>query len=202
MDCLDRTFLNFCGGGNGLAESVYLDNVWISEIPCEHEYDDIQDTDCNICGEKREVSVNNIISGGQSSASADVKGLGFKFEIAGVGPAVDGNNKYVTGSAVIKPLNETEYKLIRMGAVMSNKADADLNLNSVNGKSIINVEAVYLLESDEDSLTFSTRIVDIPEAGQNTNIYACPYYVFEKDGETIVLYGEIASQNYAAAIGA
>lgn len=198
----DQTYLNFCGGGNGIAEDVYVDNLWIYEHPCEHEYDDIQDTDCNICGETREVSVKNIVSGGQSSASADVKGLGFKFEIAATGAAVDGNNKYVADSATIKPLDETEYKLIRMGAVMSNKADADLSLNTVNGKSIVNVEAMYLLESDEDSLAFSTRIVDIPESGENTTIYARPYYAFEKDGEVIVMYGEIASQNYAAAIGA
>lgn len=197
-----ETYLNFCGGGNGIAEDVYVDNIWIYEHPCEHEYDNIQDPDCNICGETRDVSIQNIVSGGQSSASADVKGLGFKFEIAAVGTVMDDNHKYVADSATIKPLDETEYKLIRMGAVMSNKADADLNLNAVNGKNIINVEAVYLMESDEDSLAFSTRIVGIPDSGENTTIYARPYYAFEKDGEIIVMYGEVASQNYSAAIGA
>ena len=198
----DQTYINFCGGGNGIAEDVYIDNVWIVEHPCEHEYTDIQDTDCNICGEVREVSVQNIVSGGQSSASADVNGLGFKFEIAATGAAVDNNNKYVADSASIKPLGDDEYKLIRMGAVMSNQADADLSLNTINGKNIINVEALYLLESDEDSLAFSTRIVNIPDSGKANNIYARPYYVFEKEGEIVVMYGEVASQNYNAAIGA
>lgn len=203
------TYLNFNGGGSGasqgLIEDVYVDNISIVEIPCEHEYDGIQDAECNICGNIREVPLVDIVEGGQTSASEDVKGLAFKFEIAATGTATDNNNKYVSGSATIQPFGNDDYQLIAMGAVITNKAESGtenaLNLNTVNGKNIINVEAVYLLESDADSLAFATRIVNIPEAGESTDIYARPYYVFEKDGEIVVVYDDIVTQNYTAAIG-
>jgi len=203
------SYLNFNGGGSGaaqgLTEDVYVDNIKIVEIPCEHIYDGIQDADCNVCGEIREVPLVDIVSGGQTSASEEVSGLAFKFEIEATGAATDNNNKYVAGSATIKPFGNDGYELIAMGAVITNKADKAtdtyLNLNTINGKDIIKIEAVYLLESDSDSLAFATRIINIPESATNTNIYARSYYVFEKDGETIVVYDDIVQQNYAAAIG-
>ena len=203
------SYLNFNGGGSGaaqgLTEDVYVDNIKIVEIPCEHIYDGIQDADCNVCGEIREVPLVDIVSGGQTSASEEVSGLAFKFEIEATGAATDNNNKYVAGSATIKPFGNDGYELIAMGAVITNKADKAtdtyLNLNTINGKDIIKIEAVYLLESDSDSLAFATRIINIPESATNTNIYARSYYVCEKDGETIVVYDDIVQQNYAAAIG-
>ena len=202
------TYLNFCGGGGGSStggENVYVDNIKIVEIPCNHEWDSVQDGDCNICGFTREVPFVDITTGGQTSASEEVSGLGFKFDIEATGAATDNNNKY-TGTATVRPYgNSEEYKLVAMGAVITNKADkateALLNLNTVNDKTIINIEAVYLLDSDSDSLSFAARIVNIPEAGQSTEVYARAYYVFEKDGEQIVIYDDIVSESYADVIG-
>lgn len=202
------TYLNFCGGGGGSStggENVYVDNIKIVEIPCEHEWDSVQDADCNICGHIREVPFVDITTGGQTSASEDVNGLAFKFDIEATGATTDNNNKY-TGTATIRPYGNSEtYTLVAMGAVITNKADkateALLNLNTVNDKTIINIEAVYLLDSDSDSLSFATRIVNIPDAGLNTEVYARAYYVFEKDGEEIVIYDDIVSESYADVIG-
>jgi hypothetical protein len=36
----------------------------------------------------------------------------------------------------------------------------------------------------------------VPQANANTQIYARPYYVFEKDGEEIVVYGDIVHRSY------
>lgn len=198
------TYLNFCGGGGGSStggENVYVDNIKIVEIPCEHVYDSIQDDECNVCGHIRPVDIVDIVVGGQTSTSEDANGLAFKFEIAATGAAVDNNNKYVAGSASVNPYgNDNGYTLVAMGSVITNKADkateALLNLNTVNGKSIIKIEANYLLESDGDSLAFATRIIDIPDEGKDTTIYARSYYVFEKDGELIVIYDDIVAQSY------
>lgn len=198
------TYLNFCGGGGGSStggENVYVDNIKIVEIPCEHVYDSIQDDECNVCGHIRPVDIVDIVVGGQTSTSEDANGLAFKFEIAATGAAVDNNNKYVAGSASVNPYgNDNGYTLVAMGSVITNKADkateALLNLNTVNGKSIIKIEANYLLESDGDSLAFATRIIDIPDEGKDTAIYARCYYVFEKDGELIVIYDDIVAQSY------
>ena len=181
----------------------FVDNIKIVEIPCEHQYDGPQDADCNICGNVREVPFVDITTGGQTSASEDVKGLAFKFDLEVENVSMDNNHKYI--GATVRPYGNSEtYTLITMGAVITNKADkatAELmNLHTVNGKSIINIEAVYLLDSDDDSLSFATRIVNIPEAGKSTEIYARAYYVFEKDGEQIVIYDDIVSESYADAI--
>ena len=72
--------LNFCGGGNGYSENVYLDDVLMEkgvsedcvfDNPCDpfcndcgarretdHVYDGCDDTACNVCGEAREASVH------------------------------------------------------------------------------------------------------------------------------------------------
>ena len=202
------TYINFCGGGNGASlggEDVYVDNIKIVEIPCEHEWDSIQDADCNICGHIREVDIVDIVNGGMTSASEEVNGLAFRFEIASTGATVDGNNKYVSNSATVRPFgNDNTYTLITMGAVFTNKAangnEAGLNLNTVNGKNVIKIEAQYLLETNDDSLAFATRIINIPEAGKNTTIYARPYYVFEKNGEMVVVYDDIVAKSYTEAI--
>ena len=200
------TYLNFCGGGGGSStggENVYVDNIKIVEIPCEHQYDGPQDADCNICGNVREVPFVDITTGGQTSASEDVSGLGFKFELEAQNVTTDNNNK-ITGATVRPYGNDETYTLVAMGAVITNKADkateAILNLNTVNDKTIINIEAIYLLDSDADSLAFATRIVNIPEVGYNTEVYARAYYVFEKDGEQIVIYDDIVSESYTDAI--
>ena len=198
------TYLNFCGGGGGSStggENVYVDNIKIVEIPCEHVYDSIQDDECNTCGHIRPVDIVDIIEGGQTSISEDVNGLAFKFEITATGASTDNNNKYVSGSASINPYgNDNAYTLVTMGAVITNQADkateALLNLNTINGKSIINIEANYLLDSEDGSVAFATRIVNIPDEGKDTAIYARCYYVFEKDGELIVIYDDIVSKSY------
>lgn len=198
------TYLNFCGGGGGSStggENVYVDNIKIVEIPCEHVYDSVQDDECNVCGHIRPVDIVDIIEGGQTSVSEDVSGLAFKFEIAATGASTDNNNKYVSGSATINPYgNSNTYTLVAMGAVITNKVDkateALLNLNTVNGKSIINIEANYLLDSEDGSVGFATRVINIPDEGKDTAIYARCYYVFEKDGELIVIYDDIVSKSY------
>ena len=204
------TYLNFCGGGGGSStggENVYVDNIKIVEIPCDHQYDGPQDADCNVCGNVREVPFVDIFVGDSASTSVaeDVNGLGFKFEIESNGAAADNNNKY-TGTATIRPYGNSEtYTLIAMGAVVTNNADAatndKLNLNTVNGKKIINIEAVYLCESEADSLAYAIRIVNIPESAVGAEIYVRPYYVFEKDGETIVIYDDIVSESLADVMG-
>ena len=198
------TYLNFCGGGVGSStggENVYVDNIKIVEIPCEHVYDSIQDDECNTCGHIRPVDIVDIIEGGQTSISEDVNGLAFKFEIAATGAATDNNNKYVPGSASVNPYgNSNAYKLVAMGAVITNKADkateALLNLSTVNDKTIIQIEANYLLDSEDGSVAFATRVINIPDEGKDTAVYARCYYVFEKDGETIVIYDDIVSKSY------
>ena len=116
-------------------------------------------------------------------------GLAFKFELwASVD--IKGTNIVDFTNATINYMGET-CKLVGMGAVMSNRADATLDLDNVNGITTIDIPAVYLTDWEPDSCAFATRIVNIPDEYIEHAIYACPYYIVEVDGEEIVVDGGI-----------
>ncbi len=175
------------------------DNVDPQPTAHNHTYDDEYDAYCNTCGVVR---MDDILVGGQTSISEEVNGLAFKFDVAALGGQVVNGNHYVNGSALVTSSVEgREYKLVRMGAVASNKSDCVLDMESVDGKQTIDIEAVYLCDLEEDSLSYAVRIINIPENSKDTDIYARPYYVYEKDGEEIVVYGDTVSQSYNAVLG-
>jgi len=101
---------------------------------------------------------------------------------------------------VIPGVDGQVYKLVRMGAVVTNQRDAVLDLDHVQGDLIVNVEGKYLFTFDENTLSFAVRIINIPEIGKDTVVYARPYYVYEKDGEEIVIYGDTESNSYNAVL--
>ena len=141
------------------------------------------------------------IAGGQTSVSEDVNGLAFKFDVAANGGRVHSGTHYVNSSAEIVPyLGSEPCKLVRMGAVVSNQSDATLDLESVNGGTIIDIEAVYLCELDKTFLSYAVRVINIPAQGMDTEIFVRPYYVYEKDGAEVIVYGDTVSKAYNATL--
>lgn len=137
------------------------------------------------------------ITGGQNSISEDVSGLAFKFDVVAAGGQVVNNTEYVGGSASVVPgVDGRAYTLVRVGAVVSNQSDATLDLDHLDGGLVINVEGKYLCALDENTLSFAVRIINIPEKGMDTQIYARPYYVYECDGEEVVVYGDVDATTY------
>ncbi len=172
-------------GGNG--DEVWLDNVSIEKVGGE---DPIP---------------NNNVTGGQTSikdASNSIKGLAFRFQVAGIGAEIDDTNAYVNGSADVKLYKDRDdlYKLVKAGAVMTNNTTVgkgDMTLDAVDGKKTINIDAKYLIDVEENDFAFAVRIVSIPDANLDTNIYARPYFVYEdEDGNEQVVYGNTKSENY------
>ena len=148
---------------------------------------------------------NNLISNGMTSTSEDVKGLGFKFDVAATGVSYTmEKNSYVAdfSNANIKAMDNTNYKLVGMGAVMTNKTSIGTDgsvfrLDVVDGKQVVDVPAYYLCGLDEASASFAVRITGIPDAYNDKAIYARPYYVFENaNGEEITVYGDIVGASY------
>ena len=107
------------------------------------------------------------------------------------------DHSYVPKSAMVYRYNNgVEYKLVRVGAVMSNEKSPTMDLEHLTERTI-DVKAGYLCTMTEDSLSFVVRIVNIPDKGKNTLIQARPYYVYSDGKEEIVVYGEtIVSQTY------
>ena len=149
-----------------------------------HVYDHDNDTTCNACGAVREIAAQ-IFSGGETSVSEDVNGLAFLF-IADVSGAQTANvYEYVANSALVTPfVDGASYKLVRMGAVVS------------NGVQTIDIPAKYLWDVAEDQCSFAVRIINIPDNQLDCVITARPYYVYEVDGVEIVVYGDAVSATY------
>ena len=150
---------------------------------CTHVYDNDFDADCNKCGDIREVSMP-ITSGGKS-ASEDVSGLAFLFNIDAEGiSAVIGKTEADYTNATLNG-----YKLISMGAIAS------------NGSSSVDIPAKWLCELSESSASYAVRVINIPERGYNTQITAVPYFVVEIDGEQVTIEGEAVTGTYNGVTG-
>ena len=148
----------------------------------EHTYDDDFDTDCNVCGEIREV-VAPITKAG-TSASEDVSGVAVLFSVEAEGLAIvegtecnaDYDNAFVNG-----------YKLIGMGA------------EAANYKSSVDIPCVYLWELADNS--YAVRIKNIPADKLNENITFTPYVIVEIEGEQVTIYGEEVVASYNSLLG-
>ena len=187
VDSLTNTIpLNLIDG------NVTLSDGWVKG----HVYDDACDVDCNACGAIRQIAMKVLAYAG-SSVSADVNGLAFLFNAYVSGARVENGNEYVTNSASVVPYVGSEsYRVVRMGAVVSNQTDAILDMEHVDGEYVIDVEAVHLWGWRADAVSFAIRIIDIPDKGKDTVVTARPYYVYEVDGEEIVVYGAARSATY------
>lgn len=170
-----------------------------------HTYDDIYDADCNDCGHLRIPTpkpMERLRFGGANYAPASEigsKGVGvaFRFFLEAKNTQTRANHSYISKSATVERYNNgVGYKLIQMGAVMSNKADAVLDLELVDGNKVLAIKAGYLCKVTEDSISFAVRIVNIPDKGKNTLISARPYYIYSDGKEEIVVYGETVARSY------
>lgn len=162
----------------------------------EHVYDNANDIDCNECGAVRQIA-QQIFGGGQTSVSEDVNGLAFYFSANVSGAQIGDRYVYVEKSASVIPFVGGEsYQVVRMGAVVTNEQGVDLNLDNLNGISIVSIEAVHLWDVADNACSFAIRIIDIPDERKDTVITARPYYVYEVDGEEVVVYGDAVSKSY------
>ena len=118
-------------------------------------------------------------------------GLAFKFDLS-VSVGVKNGNEVDYTDATIEYMGHT-CNVVRMGSVVTNRADVDPVLENVNGTYVIDVPVVYLTEWDEDTCSFAIRVINIPEDQLDRILYARPYYIIEANGEQIVVYGEVNS---------
>ena len=179
--------LNFCGGGTGVTEITYVDQIVVTEILPE-----VQAT---------------LISGGQTSirdTAFGTKALAFRFTTDAVGAQTVNTTEYVADSATIKPWvnDDATYSLKAAGAIVSisTSVNADnMERKDVDNKKVKDVNAKYLCEVNDDTFSFAVRVIDIPDAQVGTIIHVRPYYVYEdENGREQVVYGDTVSNSYLA----
>ena len=187
-----KVTLNFCGSGNSSADEMYIDNITIINVDGEE----------NI---RTEVTKNTGVS--VRDVDDDIRGLAFRFHLNASGVQVKNGNVFVPNSGKIDLYKnrEVEGTLVRAGAVVTNNATIgqsfeDFNLNNLSIQTI-DIPAQYLLDLDDGSMGYAVRIINIPEANTSTEIYARPYYVYEVDGEEVVVYGALSHANYDGVTG-
>ena len=98
----------------------------------------------------------------------------------------------------------TAYKLVDMGAVMSNDTSVGLNadlltLDNLSARTI-QIQTKYLMTWGEEGISYAVRIINIPVENEDTIIYARPYYTVEMDGKPVTVYGDIYKDNYVGKI--
>lgn len=160
--------LNVCGGGDGKAEDLYLDDVSLVEQDSGSPLGVAFLIDLDATG----VTRNERLETNLSNATVEV--------------FADGN----------------DYRLVEMGALLTNLAslgtDPALFTREYedSDQRMADVSAEYLYGVNDTTATYAVRVVNIPRRSANVVIYARPYYVFEKDGEQVVVYGAIYSRSY------
>ena len=143
-----------------------------------HTYDNEFDTECNVCGEIREVELPIAKIG--VSASEDVRGVAAKFVLTVDGMGIDETTAIYTNATV------NGYKLIGMGA------------KATNGVSTVDIPCVYLCDDDvSTSAQYAIRIKNIPVGKEDVEITFTPYFTIEINGAPVTFYGEevVASYN-------
>ena len=163
-----------------------------SDVLVKYVGDDMLDND-----EGRVVSYEG---SSRMEMTADKLGLAFKFQVLADGiEAVNGNYADLTNATIDAFGDGNAYKLVKMGAIVSNNALiglADMKLDDVNGKNTIDINAERLCDLEADAAQFAVRITNIPVENEETIIYARAYYVFEYEGREVVVYDDIQSANY------
>lgn len=150
----------------------------VRELGHFHEYDHDYDENCNTCGEQRKTKLPLEVDG--NSISPDVNGLAWQ-----VKAKVDGIQLNET-TANYDNATVGRYKLIKMGAVMSNNR-AELgyvpNLDDVDGLCVINIEVNYICTVNENdgTVSYAIRVINIPDEYKDREIDILTYIIFEDE---------------------
>lgn len=137
--------------------------------------------------------------------------LGFLFTLAATDVSRNNENYMAdyTNGKVEAFEDGAKYKLVKVGAVMTNQEtvgqNEDLlvleNITADNTVIDIVAEKLYYDPKAEDQphpgcISFAMRIHRIPAAYKKAMIYARPYYIFEYNGKQITVYGETVFASY------
>lgn len=128
-------------------------------------------------------------------------GIGFQFEVKAKGIKMTSDYRCSLTNATVDAYGDgTDYKLVGLGALLSNDVEvgadpARMTMDHLS-KNTVRVDARYLVGAKGDCARFTARVINVPHTGRDMTVYARPYYIFERDGRTVVTYGSIVETTY------
>ena len=147
-----------------------------------------------------EGDVIDYIGSSRMEMTASELGLAFGFGLNIEGLAITNGCYADLTNATIDAFGDgTQYKLLRMGAIVSNNPVvglSDMKLADVDGKKTIDVNAAKLYDLEGTYAQFAVRITNIPAENEATVIYARAYFVIEYEGREVVFYDDTQAANY------
>lgn len=189
---------NTAGAGwhpSAAGQQVFADELVAflnSDVLVKYVGDEVLDTD--------EGDVIDYIGSSRMEMSSDKLGLAFGYGLTIEGlEIVNGTEADLTNATIDAFGDGTQYKLLAMGAIITNDAVvglSDLKLDDVDGSKTIDVNAKYLYDLEGNYAQFAVRITNIPLANEATVLYARAYFVIEYEGREVVVYDDIQSANY------
>lgn len=87
------------------------------------------------------------------------------------------------------------YSIKEAGAVVQIASKVEGELTRENGVDAP-AKKIYRLEKDKGLVTFTAVVIKIPDAHIGSNVQARSYIVYEKDGQSVTLYGETITRSY------
>jgi len=128
-------------------------------------------------------------------------GLGFRFQLNASNVKMTADYRCLLKNATVDAYGDGgEYTLVDMGALLSNDAavgedPARMTVENLSPNTV-RVKARYLVGVTGKCVRFTARVVNVPDHLADAQVYARPYYVFERDGQRVITYGEIISTCY------
>ena len=144
----------------------------------------------------------DLLSGGETARmemTDDKLGLAFRFTINAQGVTMSKKHEINLSNATIT-VDGVEYKLLQVGALVTNDANIGLRPHQFNHDNLSeytkDVPAVYGNDITEDGLKYAVRVTNIPCEYSEWILYARGYYVYECNGEKVTVYGDVYAANY------
>ena len=148
------------------------------------------------------VENDGLLSGGETSRmemTDDTLGLAFLFNLNAQGITMNKNHEVDLSKATVT-VDGVEYKLLEAGALVTNDANVGLRVESFNHDGLSEytkaVPAAMALDVTEDGLEYAVRVTNIPVQYSDWILYARGYFIYECDGEQVIVYGDTYSANY------
>ena len=183
-------FVIYDGGGAAMIDDVrvFKASVGVASEPAEE-----------ISASLKPVNTATSTTDPETASPTVGNGLAFLVKLQASGFNIREDHTLDYTSAEVNAFGTGEmFNIKEMGAIMCNSASgasADYMVRAnVNSKNTLDIPAKKGISAENGAVEFAVRIINIPDTHLESTIYMRPYYVFEYNGEDVIVYGDISQR--------